>query len=222
MTTSTILSTTSFAFLLSSLGLVACGGSEVEPADQAQGAALTQEAVKTPAPEAMRPEARGDRRGPRGEHRFGPPSPEKMLERFDENKNGQLEAAELPERMQERIGDIDKSGDGVVTKDELAAHLEAKKAEHQAKFAERAKERFDKTDANRDGALDQSEVGEHWAKLSVADENGDNKLTAEELKTAFEAGKLAPPKRGERGGHFRGGPDAPPAEAPAAPAAPAL
>jgi Ca2+-binding EF-hand superfamily protein len=220
MKTSTILTTTSFAILLSSLGLVACGGSEVEPADQTQGAALTQDASKTPAPEAMRPEARGDRRGPRGAHRFGPPSPEKMFERFDQNKNGQLEAAELPERMQERIGDIDKSGDGVVTKDELDAHFKAKQAEHRAKFAERAKARFDEKDANHDGMLQQSEVGEHWAKLSVADANGDQKLTADELKTAFESGKLMPP-RGEHGRHFRGRPDAPPAQAPATPAAPA-
>lgn len=226
MKTSTILTTTSFAVLLSSLGLVACGGSEVEPADQTQGAALTQEAQGTPAPEAMRdghPGARGDRRGPRGEHRFGPPSPDKMIERFDANKNGQLEAAELPERMQERIGDIDTSGDSVVSKAELETHFKAKQAAHQAKFMERAKERFDKKDANHDGTLDQSEVGEHWAQLSVADANGDQKLTAEELKTAFEAGKLKP-MRGEHGRHFRGGPDgkAPPAQAPAAPATPAL
>lgn len=222
MKTSTILTTTSFAVLLSSLGLVACGGSEVEPADQTQGAALTQDAAKTPAAEAMRPEARGDRRGPRGEHRFGPPSPDKMLERFDANKNGQLEAAELPERMQERIGDIDTSGDSVVSKPELEAHFKVKQAAHQAKFAERAKERFEKKDANHDGVLDQSEVGEHWAKLSVADANGDQKLSADELKAAFEAGKLKP-MRGEHGRHFRGGPErvAPPAQAPAAPVAPA-
>jgi hypothetical protein len=221
MKTSTILTTTSFAVLLSTFGLTACGGSEVEPADQTQGAALTeQQAQKTSAPEAMRPEARGDRGGPHGEHRFGPPSPEKMLERFDANKNGQLEAAELPERMQEHIADIDTSGDGVVSKDELEAHFKAKLAEHQAKFAERAKERFEKKDANHDGALDQTELGDRWAKLSVADANGDHKLTQEELKVAFESGKLRPPMmRGEHGRRWqRDG--APPAEAPATPATP--
>lgn len=201
---------------------MACGGSEVEPADQAQGAALSQEAQNTPAPEAMRPEARGDRRGPRGGHRFGPPSPEKMLERFDANKNGQLEAAELPERMQANLGDIDTSRDSVVSKDELEAHFKVKRAEHQAKFAERAKERFEKKDANRDGMLDPTEVGEHWTKLSVADANGDQKLTPDELKTAFEAGKLKP-MRGEHGRHGdRHAPEAAPAAAPVAPVAPAL
>jgi hypothetical protein len=223
MKTSTILTTTSLIALLSSFGLMACGGSEVEPADQSQTASLTQPGAKTPSPEAMRPEARGEHQGPRGEHGFGPPSPERMLERFDANKNGQLEAAELPPRMQENIGEIDTSGDGVVSKDELAAHFKAKFAEHQAKFAERAKARFDAKDANHDGMLDQSEIGaEHWSKLSVADANGDQKLTPDELKAAFESGKLKLPMRGERGrGWGHGGPDAPPAGAPVAPAAPA-
>ena len=224
--TSTILTTTSLIALLSGFGLIACGGSEVEPADQTQTAKLTQPGATTPAPEALRPEARGEHHGPRGGRGFGPPSPEKLLERFDENKNGQLEAAELPERMQEHIGDIDTSGDGVVSKDELAAHFKARQADHQAKFAERAKERFDKKDANHDGMLDQSEVGEHWSKLAAADANGDSKLTPEELKAAFESGKIKPPMmRGKHGrGEWHGGPDAPPAAAPApaAPAAPAL
>jgi EF hand len=222
-TTSTILTTTSLIALLTSLGLMACGGSEVEPADQTQSAKLTQPASPTPAPDAMRPEARGEQHGPRGEHVFGPPSPEKLIERFDTNKNGQLEAAELPPRMQENIGEIDTSGDGIVTKDELAAHFKAKLAEHQAKFAEHAKARFDAKDTNHDGMLEQSEVGEHWAKLSVADANGDQKLTPEELKAAFESGKLKPPMmRGEHGRAWEHGEHgAPPATAPAPATTPA-
>ena len=189
-TTSTILTTTSLALLLSSFGLIGCGGAEVAPTDQSQTASVTQPATKTPAPEAMRPEAR-DEHGPRGRRGFGPPSPDKMLERFDANKNGMLEAAELPERMQQHIGEIDTSGDGVVSKDELAAHFKAMQAEHAAKFAEHAKERFEKKDTNHDGSLDATEVGaERWAKLSVADTNGDQKLTPDELKAAFESGKL--------------------------------
>lgn len=220
MKTSKILTTTSLAALLGSLSLVACGGSEVEPADQTQGAALAQQTQKTPAPEAMRPEARGEHGGPRGGRGFGPPSPEKMIERFDANKNGQLEAAELPERMQQHIGDIDTSGDSVVTKDELDAHFKAKRAEMTAKFAEKAKERFDRKDTNHDGTLDQSEVGaERWAKLSVADSNGDQKLTPDELKAAFLAGKIQPPMMHGHGPHHDHG--APPADAPTPPAAPA-
>lgn len=220
----TILTTTSLALLLGSFGLVACGGSEVEPADQSQGVGLTQQqAQKTPAPEAMRHEGRDGERGPHHGRGFGPPSPDKLMERFDANKNGQLEAAELPERMQEHIGEIDRSGDGVVSKEELTAHFEAMKAQHQAKFAERAKERFEKQDANHDGMLEQSEVpAEHWQRIIVADANGDQKLTPDELKAAFESGKLRPPMRGEHGRHFdRGERGAPATDAPAAPAAPA-
>lgn len=227
MKTSKTLTTTSLVALLGSLGLIACGGSEIEPADQSQSAGLTQQQAQKTDPEAMRPEARGDRHGRRGGRPFGPPSPEKMIERFDANKNGQLEAAELPERMQQRIGDIDTSGDGVVSKDELDAHFKAKLATHAAKFAEKAKARFDRKDTNHDGSLDQSEVGaERWAKLSVADANGDQKLTPAELEAAFKAGKIKPPMgghgpKGRPDGHrFRG---APPADAPASPSpAPAL
>lgn len=224
-TTSTILTTTSLIAMLAGFGLVACGGSEVEPADQTQSAKLTQPAGPAPARDGMGPEARGEHHGPRGKHGFGPPSPEKLLERFDANKNGQLEAAELPPRMQEHIGDIDTSGDSVVSKDELAAHFKVRAAEHQAKFAERAKKRFDKKDANHDGMLEQAEVGEHWAKLSAADANGDQKLTPDELKAAFESGKLKP-MRGEHGKRWHRGdhaaPDAPPAATPAPATAPAL
>jgi hypothetical protein len=224
MKTSKTLTTISLTALLGSLSLVACGGSELEPADQSQSASLAQQqAQKAPAGEASRPVARDEHHGPRGGRGFGPPSPEKMIERFDTNKNGQLEAAELPERMQQHIGDFDTSGDGVVSKDELAAHFKAKFAEHAAKFAEKAKERFERKDANHDGSLDQTEVGaERWAKLSVADANGDQKLTPDELKAAFEAGKIQPPMMHHGRGH-RPEHDAPPAAAPATPApAPAL
>lgn len=219
MKSSHILTTTSLA-LLAAFSAIACGGSEVEPADQSQRAGLTQTADQQSVADAVQPEARHEHpRGPRGERGFGPPSIEKLLERFDANKDGSLQAAELPERMQERIGDIDKSGDGVVSNDELTAHFQAMKAEHAKHFVERAKERFEKRDANKDGLLDQSELGERWNKLSVADANGDQKLTQDELKAAFEAGKIKP-MRGEHRRHFKGG--APDEAAPEAAPTPAL
>jgi hypothetical protein len=169
------LTSISLAALVASVGLVACGGAEVEP--------IAQEQASVSQREAMRHD--GEHRGwhGKGKGKHGPPSPEKMLERFDANKNGTLEATELPERMQEHLGDIDTSGDSVVTKDELAAHFKNK-------FMARAKERFEKKDTNKDGVLDQSELGDKWSKLSVADANGDQKLTPGELRAAFEAGKL--------------------------------
>jgi hypothetical protein len=140
------------------------------------------------------------------------------MERFDTNKDGQLEASELPERMKDHLKDIDTNGDGKVSKDELAARFEALRTEFRARFAERAKARFAEKDTNHDGALEASEVGpEHWARLSVADTNGDQKLTEEELKAAFESGKLRP----MHGRHHdsEGHDDAAPADAP--PPAPA-
>lgn len=196
MKTSHTLTSTSLAALVASLSLAACSGAEIEPSAQSQTAAVGQSAQPgpdaKPAAEAMRPEAAdGERRGPRGKGRHGPPSPEKMLERFDTNKNGTLEAAELPERLQEHISEIDTSGDSVVSKDELSAHFKTK-------FAAHAKERFERKDANKDGMLDQSELGDKWSKLSAADLNGDQKLTADELRAAFESGKIQRPERPHR------------------------
>jgi hypothetical protein len=205
MKTYHFVTTTTFSVLLTTLGLVACGGAEVEPADPAQTTGL-EAAPAEPSGEST-PEAKRRHRdhGPRGEgRRHGPPSPEKLIERFDANKNGMLEAAELPEKMQQHLGDIDTSGDGVVSKEELVAHFKAR-------FAEHAQKRFERKDVNRDGVLDPAELGDKWAKLSVADANGDQKLTPDELKAAFEAGKLKP-MGGKHGKHLRhDGPQAPPA-----------
>lgn len=216
MKTSAITTTTTLLALLSGLGLVACGGSEVEPRDSTQQAGLTgtQAAPAEPAPTA--PDAHGFGHG-RG---FGPPTPDKLIARFDADHDGKLEVGEIPERMRAHLADIDTNHDGAVSQDELAAHFAAKRAEFEAK----AKERFEKRDTNHDGALDAAEVGqEHWAKLSVADANGDQKLTPEELKAAFEAGKIGPMRHGHRFEH-RGPAEAPapagsaPSEGPAQPA----
>jgi len=213
MKTSKILITTSLAALLSSFGLIACGGSEVEPADQSQQAGLAQPAAPAASNKATRPDGKRDRREAHDGHR-GPPSPDKLMERFDANKDGQLEASELPERMKAHLKDIDTNGDGNVSKEELAARFETMRAEFRTRFEERAKARFAEKDANHDGVLDASEVGsEHWARLSVADANGDQKLTPEELKAAFESGKLRP-MRGHH--HFGGGHDDAPSAAPPA------
>lgn len=213
MKPSTLFTTTSLACLLTGLGLVACGGAEIEPAEPAQTAGLSQsDANPRPASEATRPEAAKHRGRHEGRGKHGLRSPEKMIEKLDANKNGTLEAGELPPRLQERFGEIDTNRDGAVGKDELAAHFKAK-------FAERAKAKFESKDTNKDGALDQSEIGsERWARLSAADQNGDQKLTPEELRAAFEAGKIK--LHGKHGKHGKQGKLRGPGsgEAPAAPA----
>ncbi len=193
--------TTSLVFLLAGLGLVACGGAEGLAPGEAESAALSADPAPREAKRAEGEPAKGrQRRHP------GPPHFDKMLERFDADGNGTLEARELPERLQARVGEIDSNGDAIVSKDELTAHMKAR-------FLVHAKERFERKDANKDGVLDQSEVGEHWAKLSVADRDGDAKLTPEELRTAFEAGELAPPRHP----HGKRGPREAPTERPATP-----
>jgi hypothetical protein len=46
---------------------------------------------------------------------------DRMLDRFDANKDGKIQADEIPEgRFAERMKSLDKDGDGVITRDELA------------------------------------------------------------------------------------------------------
>jgi len=186
---------TTLGALVTSLGLVACGGAELEPTDQARSASLTRPSAEPAASAAFAEPATSavavDHRAKNGRGR-GPRNPEKLIERFDTNKNGTLEVAELPERMQQHIADIDTSKDNVVTKAELSAHFQTKKALH-------GKRLFERKDVNKDGVLDTGEVkSEHWARLVVADANGDQKLTQDELKAAIEAGKIERPKHGKR------------------------
>jgi len=51
---------------------------------------------------------------------------------------------------------------------------------------------FQKSDKNQDGFLTQAEVGaERWERIKVADANNDAKVSKDELKAAFKAGKIA-------------------------------
>jgi hypothetical protein len=50
---------------------------------------------------------------------------------------------------------------------------------------------FQRSDKNQDGFLTEAEVGaERWARIKVADVNTDNKVSKDEMKAAFKAGKL--------------------------------
>jgi len=142
-------------------------------------------------------------KGPRGEHgRHGPKDPAQLIAHFDANKDGKLAVAELPEKMQEHIGAADADKDGFLTAEEI-------KAGREQQMQERGKKHFARMDKNSDGFLSADEVGEkRWERIKVADADNDARVSAEELKQAHEAGKLAPPQ-GRHGGEFRHhGPDA--------------
>ena len=59
--------------------------------------------------------------GPSGGPRGAMPEPEELFKRRDENGNGKLEGSEISERMQSRIAELDKDGDGAISKEEFMA-----------------------------------------------------------------------------------------------------
>lgn len=142
----------------------------------------------------------------------------KMFDRFDADGDGRVLIKDLPERFASRIGEADTNRDGALTKDELKAAHEAKRAEMKAKAdtnkdgtvsdAERnvarevfMKERFAKSDTNKDGALTAAEVGERkYGFLSAADTNGDKRITQAEIAAAFKNGTLKHRMHGRHGG----------------------
>jgi Ca2+-binding EF-hand superfamily protein len=71
---------------------------------------------------------RHGKRGFRGMHqRMGR---DMWFEQLDANKNGSLELSEVPEKKRAFLEKADKDGNQVLSKDELKAHFEAKRAQH--------------------------------------------------------------------------------------------
>ncbi len=121
--------------------------------------------------------------------------PARFLQHFDKNGDGKVEVAELPERMQDRLGKADANKDGVISADELSAHFAAMKAQM-----------FKDADKNSDGSLDATEVGaDRWAHISPADADKDGKVTQSELDAARASGAIKG-FHGDHGGPGRGGP----------------
>jgi Ca2+-binding EF-hand superfamily protein len=107
--------------------------------------------------------------------------PQKMIEKFDLDKNGTLELSELPEHKRKFLESADTDKDGSLSLAELEAH--------KRQMAERM---FALKDENKDGFLTEAEVGKRWSKLSVADTDQDGKLSKAELEAAHRDGKLEP------------------------------
>lgn len=179
--------------ILSVALLAGCGSSTPRPA------AATPASGTAPAPAAAQapgatPVAAASEDGD------GAPGFDRMLARFDANKDGKLQVTELPPRMQQMMGDADADKDGVLTADELKAF-----------GAAMAKKMFDRMDADHDGSVTQAEAGRAWQRIQVADADGDGKITWDEMQKAHESGKLAPRggPGGRRGGHGRRHPGPP-------------
>jgi Ca2+-binding EF-hand superfamily protein len=142
----------------------------------------------------------------------------RLFEHWDKDHDGRINIADLPSRMQQHIRTIDLNKDGVLTREEFdkgKSQLQAlrekemdrngdgKVSDEERRETMRAGlvARFVEQDKNHDGALTESEVGkEHWEHIKVADANSDSKVTLDELKTAFDEGKLRPPGRRGPGG----------------------
>jgi hypothetical protein len=75
--------------------------------------------------------AKADRNGRGHRRHHEQKTPEQVIERFDTNKDGVLQKAEVPERKQAWFERVDQNHDGVVTKDEIVAFRAANKAKHE-------------------------------------------------------------------------------------------
>ena len=106
------------------------------------------------------------------------------FQKADKNNDGFLTQAEVGAQRWEHIKIADVNNDNKVSKAELTQAFEGTgRGQHG--------DRFQKADKNNDGFLTQAEVGaQHWDRIKVADVNNDSKVSKDEMKQAFKAGKL--------------------------------
>lgn len=140
-------------------------------------------AQNTPAPAPGACQGHGGGHGGRG---HGPMDPARFTQFMDRNGDGRVEVSELPPRAQARMAGADANRDGVLSVQEITAHMEAQRA---ARFAQ--------MDTNSDGAVTADEVGARWEHLQAADADHNGRVSREELQAAHASGAL-------RGGHGRG------------------
>lgn len=136
-----------------------------------------------------------------------------LFERWDKDHDGRINIAELPDRMKRHLTAIDANKDGVLTRaefdqgktqlmalreKELDKNGDGKVTDEERHEAMRAHivERFVEQDKNHDGYLTETEVNaREWSMVKAADSNSDSRVTLDELKVAFDEGKMRPPAR---------------------------
>jgi Ca2+-binding EF-hand superfamily protein len=152
---------------------------------------------------------------PAGEH--GPQGPGRgaqFFERWDKDHDGRISIAELPQRWQAVVSGIDTNRDGTLTREEfekgkqqlwaarekqMDKNGDGKVTDDERREVMRAHvvERFIEQDRNHDGFVVEAEVPKPvWEHLRPADANSDSKVSLDELKAAFDEGKLQLPTRG--------------------------
>jgi Ca2+-binding EF-hand superfamily protein len=100
---------------------------------------------------------------------------QRLFELLDANHDGKLEVAELPAQLRVRLATVDRDGDGVITRHELAVA-------HNARWRDGLR----LADRNGDGAFTRDEVGPvRWLRIRAADTDHDGQVTSDELARAF-------------------------------------
>lgn len=129
---------------------------------------------------------------------FAHGNPDKLLERFDLNEDGQIGLDEVQLVHTELFSIADSDGDGFLTVEELQT---AKEAEQQERLAQHSVRRgrphplpLDRLDNDGDGMISEAEFINNVPLFDRLDTDEDGVITAEEL-----AAQPKPPKRGPRG-----------------------
>jgi Ca2+-binding EF-hand superfamily protein len=103
---------------------------------------------------------------------------EHFFEKLDANGDGVLTRSEVDADVQARFAEIDTNKDGKITQAELKAHAEAKQADMQSHMADHMKA----ADKNGDGKWSKDELPRMPAQVfSKLDTNNDGSLTQAEL-----------------------------------------